>query len=53
MTVGVMNATSLPVKYGMPRLMKMASSMTATSTRGTVTDLNTMAMIRKMAAMEM
>ena len=37
----------------MPWLMKMASSMAATSTTGTLRDLKTMAMMRKMAAMEM
>ncbi len=47
-----MKGSLVPVKYGIPRLMKMAVSITATRMIGRLADLNTSTMIRKTRPIE-
>ena len=52
MQIGAMKGSDCPKKWGGPRLMKIASSMTATRMMGRVMLFSTRAMMTKMAMME-
>ena len=52
MKVLAMKGTTSPVQYGMPSLMKMASSMQATRITGMERDRKTMATRIRMAMMD-
>jgi len=52
MQIGVINESWSPVKYGRPRLMKMADSMKAMRIKGSEKLLVTMAIMMKMATIE-
>ena len=47
-----MNGISVPVKHGIPMLMNIANSMTATSTIGSDIEPNTQRMIMNIAPMD-
>ena len=50
--IGAINGREVPVKCGIPRLMKIANSITATSITGIETLLSTKSMMTNIAIIE-